>query len=90
MSRTITLFFFLLFAFSLQPTRTTAQSEATCDTCPVASVQPTASKPLGPADASHGFTTQTKRECGQRLSGPGIQGFPVPDPKCTRARSIRA
>ncbi len=71
MTRQGVLLSIFLLAFSLQPPRTSAQDKITCATCPVAGVQPTASKPLGPADASHGCTTQTK------------SGFPVPDPKCT-------
>ena len=64
-------FSLLLIAFALQPAHTSGQNNVTCDTCPVAGVQPTASQPLSPADSSHGCSTQTKR------------GFPVPDPKCT-------
>jgi hypothetical protein len=70
MIRRGTLFPFLLLALSLQPAHTAAD-KITCDTCPVGTVQPKASKPLGPADASQGCTAGTKH------------GFPVPDPKCT-------
>jgi hypothetical protein len=48
-----------------------AATKVTCDTCPVASVQPKASQPFGTADTSHGCATRTSHS------------LPVPDPKCT-------
>jgi hypothetical protein len=71
MTRRGILFSVLLLAVGSQPVHLKAQAIITCDTCPVTTVQPTDSKALGPSDASHGCTTQTKH------------GFPVPDPKCT-------
>jgi hypothetical protein len=72
MHRKALLLFALLIAGAMRPSRTSAaDTKVTCDTCPIASVQPRASRPFATADTSHGCKTQTKR------------GFPVPDPKCT-------
>jgi hypothetical protein len=60
-----------LLTFSLPPARTFASDAVTCKTCPVAAVNPTASKPFRKANSSRGCTTRRKH------------GLPVPDPKCT-------
>jgi len=60
-----------LILIALQVSSMPAADQANCPACPIPSLQPKASRPLGSADPSHGCTTQTKR------------GFPVPDPKCT-------
>jgi len=61
----------LVILIALQVSSVPAAGQANCPACPIPSLQPTASRPFGSADPSHGCTTQTKR------------GFPVPDPKCT-------
>jgi hypothetical protein len=76
MNRSAVLLLSLLIAGAMRPSRTSAADTAadtkvTCDTCPISSIQPKASRAFAPADSSHGCKTQTKRE------------FPVPDPKCT-------
>jgi hypothetical protein len=71
MIKRLAVFPLLSVALTIQLASPASKDKVTCDTCPVAAVQPAASKPLRPSDSSHGCTTQTKH------------GFPVPDPKCT-------
>jgi len=56
---------------AVRPAGVSAASQATCTHCPVASVQPKASQPLGKSDTSHGCKTGMKNS------------LPVPDPVCT-------
>jgi hypothetical protein len=74
MKKSAALFFTLLIACAAQsgrPQATKEKAQVTCATCPVASVQPTATHAFAAADTSHGCKIGTRN------------GLPIPDPACT-------